>query len=95
MADDIPDDADDADETRHGGPIAWFTVPGRLLFVFTVVACAAGFIVYFLRIADDLGPGSYPVLVFAMPVLVAGLFFFLAAAWVLERLGVRIYRGKD
>jgi hypothetical protein len=86
---------DDRDRETHGGPIDWFTVPGRLLFILTNVACAGAFVVYFLAIADDLAPGSYPVLLFVLPVLLAGFFFFLIAAWVLERLGIPMYRRKD
>ena len=78
------------------GPAEWFTVPGRLLLILTVAGAAALFAWYFLVLVDDLPAGSYPVVVFVAPVAVGAVLFFLSAAFVLERIGVRIYqRGRD
>jgi hypothetical protein len=76
------------------GPADWLTVPGRLLLIFTLVAGAGAFYFYFMGSYDVLPPGSYPVLLWLLPVALAGVAFFWVAALVLERLGVPIYRNR-
>jgi hypothetical protein len=82
-------------QSPHPGPADWFTVPGRLLLVFTLIGCMGLFYWYFMSTAESLPGGSYPILMWVVPVALGGGAFFLAAAFVLERLGVRIYRGKS
>jgi hypothetical protein len=76
------------------GPAEWLTVPGRLLLIACLAAGAAGFYFYFIATYEELPPGSYPVLLWLVPVALAAIAFFVAAAAVLERLGVRIYRNR-
>ena len=83
------------DDPSNESPVArWLTIPGRLLLILTLLAFAGGFTLYVIAVAGDLPPGRYPVAVFILPVLVGAAGFFAAAAFVLERLGVRIYRRK-
>jgi uncharacterized RDD family membrane protein YckC len=79
---------------RYPGPADWFTVPGLLLLIFTILACAATFVWYFLATSDNLPAGSYPIFFWLFPILTGGLFFFLIAAFLLEKLGIRIYRRR-
>ena len=81
-----------SDAPRAAGPIEWFTVPGRLLLVGTIVGVGGLFAWYVLTLVDELPPGRYPVIFFLGPVAVGGVVFFVAAAFALERMGVRIYR---
>ncbi len=67
-------------------------MPGRLLLIGTIVACGAVLYWYVAVTLPDLPGGRYPLIMWVVPVLLAAFFFFLLAAFVLERLGVRIYR---
>ncbi len=84
----------DEQPEHRAGPIEWLTVPGRLLLIGTIIAWAAGLYWYVAITLPNLPSGRYPVIFWVVPVLLAAFFFFLAAAFVLERLGVKIYRNK-
>lgn len=69
-----------------------FTVPGRLLIIATIILAACGTYGVIALFIETLPPGSYPLLLFGAPVLLAsGLFFFVAAV-ILTRLGVKIFQ---
>jgi len=90
-----PDSGDDdhlAPDHPYPGPIQWLTVPGRLLLIGTIIACGGLLYGYFAHTLPLLPRGSYPVYMWVVPVLLVGLFFFLVTAFLLERIGVRIYR---
>lgn len=69
------------------------TLPGRLLLILTVVGVAFGLAGFFLWVVDDLPTGSYPVLMFVLPVLLGGAAFFAIGALVLRLVGVRVFRA--
>lgn len=69
-----------------------FTVPGRILLIATVLFGVATFVIYVSWVVPDLPAGSYPLFMFLIPVALGHLILFLVAAWILERLGVKIYR---
>ena len=77
---------------HRAGPIEWLTVPGRLLLIGTVVGCAAVLYWYVAITLPNLPSARYPLVIWVVPVLLCAFFFFLIAAFVLERLGVQIYR---
>ena len=77
---------------RRAGPVEWLTVPGRLLLICTIVGCAGVLYWYFAITLPNLPGGRYPLVVWVVPVLLGAFFFFLIAAFLLERLGVQIYR---
>lgn len=70
----------------------WLTVPGRLLLIGSIVGTMALGVGWFEFTMEGMPPGRYPVLLWVVPVLLAGGAFFGLAALVLERLGIRIYR---
>ena len=77
---------------RYPGPIEWFTVAGRLLLMVAIVGFAATLYFFLEMTIPDLPAGSYPVVMWMLPVALAwGAFFFLAA-FILEKLGIAIYR---
>ena len=83
------------DDGGFSGPADWLTVPGRLLLIFTLIGFGGGFTWYTLWALETLPSGSYPFLFFVFPVLLAAAVFFFATAFLLERLGIRIYRRRD
>lgn len=84
-------------EKEGGGdePPNWvirtFTPVGRALFTGAVLATMGGVGVYVLWIREDLPAGRYPILLFAVPVGIGCVLLFFGLAWLLERLGIRIY----
>ena len=76
---------------RHSGPAEWFTVPGRLLFIFTIIGCSGLFYWYFWATWESLPSGRYPILMLVFPIVLAGFVFFVTAAFFLEKCGVGIY----
>jgi len=76
------------------GPVEWFTIPGRLLFIVTSIGCGAGLYGVFFWAVDNLPRGSYPVVLWIAPIALAGVLFFLISAFILERMGVLIYRTR-
>lgn len=70
------------------------TVPGRLLFVVTLLGAGAVLVLYILESLPGFPAGRYPVYMWALPVAMAGVLFFFGAAFALEKLGVRIYRRR-
>ncbi|MEO6754085.1 MAG: hypothetical protein ABIP85_20075 [Chthoniobacteraceae bacterium] len=81
-------------EERRKNPIEKLTIAGRLLLVFTVLLFATGFCLTFFYIADHFPAGSYPLIVILTPTILLCLFFFIFAAWLLERCGLRIYANR-
>jgi hypothetical protein len=79
-------------EGHHPGPADWLTVPGRLLLIVTLVGCMGLFYWYFMSTESSLPSGSYPVLMWIVPVALGGFIFFVGMAFVFERIGIRIYR---
>ncbi len=79
---------------RRPTPIEKLTISGRLLLVVTVLLFGSAFYFSFLYVADHFPPGSYPLIVILMPTCLACFFFFLTAAWLLERCGIQIYADK-
>jgi hypothetical protein len=80
-------------DNQNEPPIArWLTLPGRILLVATVLGCAGGFYWYFMSTFPDFPSGRYPFILWLAPVLVAGCAFFFGAAWVLEKVGIPIYK---
>jgi uncharacterized membrane protein YgdD (TMEM256/DUF423 family) len=74
----------------------WLTIPGRLLLIGTLLGAGALFCAYFLATAPELPSGRYPMLMWIIPLGIAGFLFFRVAAFVLEKIGIRIYtRGSE
>jgi membrane protein implicated in regulation of membrane protease activity len=80
---------------RHPGPADWFTPAGVLLLAATIIGFAALFYFYFMGTIFSLPAGSYPVVMWVIPVAIVALVFFFIAARVLEKCGVVIYRRNQ
>ncbi len=76
------------------GPARWLTISGRLLLTATLVGFGGAFAAFLLWAMENLPSGRYPLFVLVFPLLVAAAAFFFAAAFLLERVGVRVYRRK-
>ena len=85
----------DHHEGGSPGPADWLTIPGRLLLILTLIGFAGGYGLYMLWGLENLPRGSYPILFFIVPVLLVAALFFVVTAFVLERLGIHIYRRRD
>ncbi len=81
-------------EERHPNPIEKLTIVGRILLIVTFLLFGGGFVFSFLFVADNFPPGQYPLIVILMPVGVGCFFFFLVAAWIIEKCGVKIYADQ-
>ena len=68
------------------------TLIGRLLFASAFIWFAVGFYFLFFYMADNFPAGRYPIMFILVPLLLGCFFYFFIGAWILERLGVRIYR---
>jgi len=81
------------DQQDDAPPIAkWLTVPGRLLLIITIAGSGGLFCVYFLESTKSLPGGSYPIVIWLVPVGMAGFAFFKVTAFLLEKAGVKIYQ---
>lgn len=81
-------------EERAPSPIDKLTIPGRLLLIGTILLFGLGFYWSFLFFGRNFPPGRYPIIFVCMPVFIVCFFFFVAGAWLLERLGVQVYAKK-
>lgn len=81
-------------DERRPTVIEKLTIPGRVLLLATVLLFGSGFYFSFFFVADNFPPGQYPLVVVLMPTCIGCFFFFLIAAWLLERCGIQIYADK-
>jgi len=51
-----------------------------------------GTTLYICDFLPQFPPGKYPLLMFVIPVGLVCFFLFLVFAWILERVGIRIYK---
>jgi len=51
-----------------------------------------GSVLYICDFIPRLPSGRYPIIMFVIPVGLVAFFSFLIFAWILERVGIRIYR---
>jgi hypothetical protein len=75
-------------------PISLLTIPGRLLLILTLLLSGAAFVTYFLRIARDLPYGTYPILIFAMPIIVLAICFFYGASWMMKKFSIMTFKNQ-
>ncbi len=71
------------------------TIPGRSLFLLTLLAWIGVTIAYITDTLPDFPPGRYPLLLWLTPTAVVAALSFWIIALVLERLGVRVYRRNS
>jgi hypothetical protein len=84
-------------ESQHdaGNHLAkYFTLPGRILVVVTVILAAAAPFAVFWFLNDSLTPGKYPLWFFALPVWIGLAFVFTVVIAILRRLRIPILRQQ-
>jgi hypothetical protein len=86
----VSHDTEDAGE--EGFVQRWLTVPGRLLLICAIVGTIGGGVWWFEWTCTGPTPGSYPVIFWTSPVLLAGGAFFGLGALALERIGVKVFK---
>jgi hypothetical protein len=72
-----------------------FTLPGRILVLLSMVIGVGGTFAYIYWIIDDLPAGSYPVFMFAFPVVLGAAALFGLGVLVLRSLGISILRDEQ
>ena len=72
-------------------PLQRFTFAGRMLLLAHLLLGVGGSALYVCELIPQLPGGRYPLLMFIVPVGIGCFLLFFALAWILERLGVRIY----
>jgi hypothetical protein len=85
----------EAERTMAKHPSDYLTIPGRILAFISLLLAAGGFWANIAWVWEDLSPGSYSLLFFAMPAMVAAAFLFFLGAAVLKRLGVAVFKKPD
>jgi hypothetical protein len=74
----------------------YFTVPGRVLILSTILLATGGTVGYMAWAVDDgLREGTYPIWLFALPVLLAAGLFFALGVGVLRYFGVAVFKDPD
>jgi hypothetical protein len=81
-------------EERPPNAIEKLTIPGRFLLLVTVLLFAGGTWLSLNVVLEHFPSGSYPVFVILMPICIWCALFFLIAARILERCGIRIYTER-
>lgn len=79
-------------DEQPSSPLNKLTFAGRLLLLIDLVLFIGGTALYICDFLPHFPTGSYPILMFAIPVGLGCFFFFLSFAWGLERVGIRIYK---
>jgi hypothetical protein len=77
---------------KNQAPLSKFTLAGRMLLLLHILLGIGGSALYICDFLPNFPAGSYPILMFVIPVGLACFFSFLAFAWLLERLGILIYK---
>jgi hypothetical protein len=85
----------DVQGRSSGNPLEQFSLPARIVIVLSLVTAVGGTAAYISWIYDDLSPGSYPLWLFAMPVLVVVGLLCLAGLGLLRAIGIPIYRKHN
>ena len=75
-------------------PVDKLTIPGRLLLIADIIVFALGFYLTYFFVAENFPSGSYPIAFLCLPIFIVCFFFFLIGAWILERLGIKVYAAK-
>jgi hypothetical protein len=73
-------------------PLDKFTFVGRMLLLTHLLLGIGGSAVYICDFIPQLPAGRYPVFMFVIPVGLVCFLLFLASAWLLERIGIQIYK---
>jgi hypothetical protein len=73
----------------------YFTMPGRILVLSTIVLAAGGpgLVIVFLH--DSLPAGSYPLWFFYLPVWIMLAIVFCLATVILRQMGIQVIRTPD
>jgi hypothetical protein len=77
---------------RQPSPLSKLTLTGRMLLLVHVLVGMGGSILYICDLLPQFRPGNYPVLMFVVPVGLVCFFSFFLIAWILERIGIQIYK---
>jgi len=77
---------------QQPSPLSKLTLTGRVLLLAHVLVGLGGSILDICDFLPQSRPGNYPVLMFVAPVGLVCFFSFLLIAWILERIGIQIYK---
>jgi hypothetical protein len=78
---------------RHASE--YFTIPGRILVLTTIVLAVGGPWLVFMWLYDTLTPGRYPLWFFALPIWVSLAFAFALTAAVFRLFGIFVFRQPE
>jgi hypothetical protein len=88
------------DHQPRKDPLRMFTFAGRLLALATLLI-VAGIFFWFVMFVNDkvesriFPSGHYPVAFLLIPGVIVALVFFVVVSFILELIGVRIWRKPD
>jgi len=77
---------------QYQSPLSKLTLAGRLLLLVHLLSGLGGLALYICDFLPQLPTGSYPILMFVIPVGIVFSLSFFAMAWILERFGIPIYK---
>jgi hypothetical protein len=72
-----------------------FTFAGRVLALATLLVVGGMFYWFVMFVNDNLPSGRYPVAFLLMPGVIVALVFFVVLSFVLELVGIRIWKKQD
>jgi hypothetical protein len=81
-------------DERPSSFIEKFTLPGRLLVIFTMILFGSSIYYVLIYAADTFPTGRYPMWFFIIPVGVGCVLFFGLVVWVLKLCGVKVLVDK-
>ena len=89
-----------SEQQRPKDPLRMFTLAGRLLLLATLVL-VGGMFYWFVMFVNDkaesgiLPSGHYSVAFLLIPGVIVALIFFVVVSFILELVGVRIWKSND
>ena len=72
-----------------------FTFAGRLLGLATLLVVGGVFYWFVMFVNDNLPSGRYPIAFLLIPGVIVALVFFVVTSFILELIGVQIWRKRD
>jgi hypothetical protein len=73
----------------------WLTIPGRLLLLVVIVGTVSVLLWWLMHTLPELPAGSYPIALWLVPAVLFGSLVFGTSSWLLEALGVRVFRRQS
>ena len=82
------------DKSERRSEVLKLTLAGRVIVLIHVFMAFGGTLFYVFDFIPKLPTGRYPLLMFAIPVILVCFVSFRLVTWVAGRLGIRVYKDE-